>query len=196
MAQVALSTTRLDLVPLSDDHLEHEVELDSDPEVLRYLWGRARTRPEVEEAHRQRLAHAERVEGLGMWAGFLRPGVEAGDRGPFIGLWMLLPPHGPSQVLVPGEADLGYRVRRRWWRRGLATDGARELIRHGFEDLRLTRIFAQTMAVNSPSRATMASLGMTFVRSFQEEYDEPLPGAELGQVEYELRRSDWEAGRE
>ncbi len=39
MAQVALSTTRLDLVPLSEDHLEHEVELDSDPEVLRYLWG-------------------------------------------------------------------------------------------------------------------------------------------------------------
>jgi RimJ/RimL family protein N-acetyltransferase len=32
---------------------------------------------------------------------------------------------------VPGEADLGYRLLRRHWRRGYATEGARELIRYG-----------------------------------------------------------------
>jgi hypothetical protein len=42
MAQAMLRTTRIPLVPLCDDHLEHEVELDADPEVMRYL-GRART---------------------------------------------------------------------------------------------------------------------------------------------------------
>ena len=47
MSQPILHTPRLLLVPLADRHLELEVELDSDPEVLRYLSGRAHTRSEV-----------------------------------------------------------------------------------------------------------------------------------------------------
>lgn len=191
MPQVVLHTPRLRLEPLADAHLEHEVELDSDPEVLRYLWGRARSRAEVERSHGERLAHAERVDGLGMWAGFLTQEAGSSSAAPFVGLWMLTPPHGPDQVFRPDEADLGYRVLRRYWRQGFASEGSRELLRHGFEDLGLTRIFAQTMAVNAPSRATMASLGMRFVRGFTMSFDEPLPGAEEGEVEYELRREDW-----
>jgi RimJ/RimL family protein N-acetyltransferase len=186
MPQITLRTARLDLIPLGDEHLEHEVELDSDPEVLRYLSGRARSPSEVGQVHQKRLARAEEVDGLGIWAGFLHAESES-----FVGLWMLQPPRGPSQPKVPGEADLGYRLLRRHWRQGLASEGSRELIRHGFEDLGLNRIFAQTMAVNAPSRATMSSLGMRFVRSFHEDYDEPVPGSEQGEVEYEMRRQDW-----
>ncbi len=58
-----------------DDHLEHEVELDSDPEVMRYLGdGKARTRAAVEEQHRRRVATAALVPGLGFWAGFVAGG--------------------------------------------------------------------------------------------------------------------------
>lgn len=32
---------------------------------------------------------------------------------------------------------------------------------------------------------------LTFVRSFHEHYDEPLPGSEQGEVEYELTRDAW-----
>jgi RimJ/RimL family protein N-acetyltransferase len=109
----------------------------------------------------------------------------------FVGIWMLQPPHGPSQPKVPGEADLGYRIRRSFWRQGLASEGSRELVRHGFADLGLKRVFAQTMAVNEASRATMASVGLTFVRSFHEHHDEPLPGSEQGEVEYELTHQAW-----
>jgi RimJ/RimL family protein N-acetyltransferase len=186
VTQKTLHTDRLVLVPLSDDHLEHQVELDSDAEVLRYLTGRPRTREEVERGHRFRVAQGQKVDGLGQWAGFLSTQP---DR--FVGLWMLQPPHGPSQPKVDGEADLGYRLMRSFWRQGLASEGSRELIRLGFEDLGLRRVFAQTMAVNTPSRATMESLGMTFVRSFHEHHDEPLPGSEQGEVEYEITREDW-----
>jgi RimJ/RimL family protein N-acetyltransferase len=187
--QRTLRTERLELVPLADEHLEYEVELDSDPEVHRYLGPRGRTREEVIRDHARRLEHGRRVDGLGLWAGFVRePASE------FVGLWMLQPPHGPSQPQVPGEADLGYRLLRRWWRRGFAKEGSRELIRHGFDDLGLTRIFGQTMTVNRASRATMESLGMTFVRTFHEEHDDPVDGTELGEVEYELRRPAWLRG--
>ncbi|MDT5023820.1 MAG: hypothetical protein QOE61_246 [Micromonosporaceae bacterium] len=183
MSQATLETGRIRLVPLSNEHLEHEVELDSDPEVMRYLTGRARTREEVEAIHRQRLAAADIVPGLGFWAGFVD--------GEFVGWWILEPPQRPDQGEVAGQAELGYRILRRYWRQGLASEGARELIRYGFEDLGLNRIFAETMAVNVGSRATMASVGMVYVRTFHLEFDDPLPGTELAEVEYAITRQDW-----
>ena len=186
MAQQTLHTERLRLVPLSDSHLEHEIELDSDPEVMKYITGRALSRAEVEQAHKRRLAVAEEVPGLGFWAGFARD--------EFVGWWILQPPHGPDQPKVDGEADLGYRILRRNWRRGYASEGGRELIRYGFEDACLDRIFAQTMAVNAASRATMVTLGLTFTRAFVscEPYDDLIPGAEQGEVEYEITRTTWQ----
>lgn len=183
-----LHTARLKLIALHDEHLELEVKLDSDPKVLRYLDGRALARAEVEQAHRRRLAAGERISGLGFWVGFLA--------GEFVGWWVLQPPHGPDQPQVPGEADLGYRLLRRWWRQGLASEGARELLRYGFVDMRLDRIFAQTLAVNLPSRAVMASIGMTEVRAFPTALPEPLvAGSEQGEVEYAITRDQWSSLR-
>jgi RimJ/RimL family protein N-acetyltransferase len=185
MAQVPLRTPRIRLVPLAEEHLELEVELDSDPEVMRYLTGRGRTRQEVEEVHRRRLAGAADVPGLGYWVGFTGEG--------FVGWWILGAPGRPDQGPVQGQAELGYRLLRRHWRRGLATEGARELVRHGFEDLGLDRVFAETMAVNAASRATMAAVGLRYVRTFHLTFDDPLPGTELGEVEYAITRADWQA---
>ncbi|MFD1052201.1 GNAT family N-acetyltransferase, partial [Kibdelosporangium lantanae] len=70
MAQPTLYTPRLKLVPLADEHLELEVELDSDPEVMRYITGRASARDEVEEAHKRRLTTAREAPGMGLWIGF------------------------------------------------------------------------------------------------------------------------------
>ncbi len=172
---------------LSDAHLGFEIELDSDPEVMRYITGRALSPEEVEAAHRRRLAAAREVPGLGFWAGFAEEG--------FVGWWILQPPNGPDQPKVAGEADLGYRLLRRHWRHGYASEGARELIRYGFEEVRLNRIFAQTMAVNAASRATMAAIGLTFTRAFSSAgpYDDPVEGAEQGEVEYAVTRTAWEA---
>ena len=189
MAQSLLHTERVTLVPLADEHLPLEVELDSDPEVMRYITGRACSPEEVEQAHRRRLAAADEVPELGFWVGFV------GDE--FVGWWILRPPNGPDQPKVAGEADLGYRLLRRHWRRGYAGEGARELIRYGFEDVGLNRIFAQTMAVNAASRARMAAVGMSFSRAFVsgEPYEDPIPGAEDGEVEYEITRTAWQQRR-
>jgi RimJ/RimL family protein N-acetyltransferase len=172
-------------VPLADDHLEFEIELDSDPEVMRYITGRARSPEEVEQAHRGRMAAADEVPGLGFWVGIAHDEL--------VGWWILQPPNGPDQPRVAGEADLGYRLLRRYWRRGYAKEGARELIRYGFEDVGLNRIFAQAMAANAASRATMAAAGLTFSRAFVsgEPYAEEIPDAEHGEVEYELARATW-----
>src|SRR5512133_3816705 len=184
MPQQTLHTERLTLVPLADEHLEWEVELDSDPEVMRFLSGRASTREEVRAGHARRMAVAQKVDGLGFWVGLVED--------EFGGWWTLQPAHGPDQPDDPGVADLGYRLLRRQWRKGLAAAGARELMRYGFDDVRLDRIIAQTLSVNAASRAVMDRVGLTYVRTFPTSITAPVEGVEDGEVEYEMTREQWE----
>lgn len=180
MPQATLRTERLTLVPLADEHLEDEVALDAEPEVMRYLGeGVPNTREYVVEAHARRLARADEADGFGLWAGMLD--------GEFVGWWLLEPPDDT------GATEIGYRLRSRFWRQGLASEGARELLRHAFEDLGVPRVFALTMAVNEGSRAVMASVGLTYVRTFHEDFPVPIAGSERGEVEYAITRSQWHA---
>jgi RimJ/RimL family protein N-acetyltransferase len=182
-----IHTERLRLVPLADEHLDLEVELDADPEVLRFIAGRARTREEVARSHAERMALTRKVPGLGFWIAFTRAGGE------FVGLMMLPPAHGPDQPDDPTVADLGYRLLRRWWRQGLATEASLALLSHGFETVGVRRVIAQTMAVNAASRGVMSAVGMTYVRTYYPDFDDPLPGTEQGEVEYEITMEAWRA---
>ena len=182
--QQTLHTQRITLVPLADEHLEWEAALDSDPEVMRYLTGRASTCEEVQASHARRMAAGRKVDGLGFWVGLVDDD--------FVGWWTLQPAHGPDQPDDPGVADLGYRLLRRHWRKGLASEGARELVRYGFEDVGLDRIIAQTMAVNTGSRAVMDRVGLTYVRTFPTSMTAPVEGIDEGEVEYELMCEQWE----
>ena len=200
MPQPTLRTQRLLLVPLADRHLDLEIGLDGDPEVLRYICGRARSAGEVTASHAQRTASAGRVDGLGHWMAFGSGDAARGsappareDAGEFVGLMMLPPAHGPDQPDDPAVAELGYRLARRHWRKGLATEASRALLAHAFDTVGQSRVIAQTMAVNAGSRGVMEAVGMRFVRTFHPTWDEPLPGSEAGEVEYEMTREMWHA---
>ncbi|MBQ1028359.1 GNAT family N-acetyltransferase [Micromonospora sp. C95] len=203
MPQPILRTDRLLLVPLADRHLDLEVELDSDPEVLRYLHGRARTRDEVLTSHASRMALADKVDGLGYWMAFGTDGGARGstppqteEDGEFVGLMMLPPAHGPDQPDDPTVSDLGYRLLRRHWRKGLASEASRELLRHAFDTVGQRRVIAQTMTVNTGSRRVMESVGLRHVRTFFPSWDDPLPGTEHGEVEYAITHEEWRAARQ
>lgn len=47
------------------------------------------------------------------------------------------------------------------------------------------------MAVNEPSRRVMAKLGMRHLRPEHRSWEEPLPGAEQGEVVYTITRERW-----
>jgi RimJ/RimL family protein N-acetyltransferase len=200
--QPILRTARLLLVPLADRHLDLEVHLDSDPEVLRYLDRRARSREEVAESHARRMALAAQIEGLGFWMAFGSDGGKRGTAPPaaeggaeFIGLMMLPPAHGPDQPDDPAVSDLGYRLIRRYWRQGLASEASRALLRHAFATAGQNRVIAQTMAVNAASRGVMKTIGMRYVRTYFPSWDAPLPGSQEGEVEYEMTRGMWQSLR-
>lgn len=182
MGRPVLRSARIELRPLTDDHLEHLVDLDGDAEVMRYLTGRARTRDEVVASQAVRTDPALDAAGIGYWAGF------EGDT--FLGWWVATPPKA-AEFGGPESLELGYRLMRAQWRRGYASEASRELLRYIFEDTAFTRVYAETMAVNLGSRAVMESIGMTYLRTYHATFDDPLPGTELGEVVYEISREHW-----
>jgi RimJ/RimL family protein N-acetyltransferase len=203
LTRPTLVTQRLRLEPLTAEHGELLAGLDSDPEVMRFITGRARSREEVLRDWLPLMMEEMGADGLlGYWVGFRRTEwAQTPSRGadflaigtnrkvPFVGWWCLTP--SPED---PGSGELGYRLRREHWGLGLATEGARALLDHGFETVGLDRIWAQTMAVNTASRAVMGRIGMQYVRTWVGEWNEPLAGWEDGEVEYALTREAWGAG--
>ncbi len=167
-----LTTTRLTLRPLADADLPELVALNGDPEVMAFITGRALTPGEV-EADLPRLTRSE--GGLGLWSGT--------DANGFAGVWFLVP--DPDDEAA---AEIGWRLPRTRWGQGLATEGARALLTHAFETLGAERVWAETMAVNTRSRAVMERLGMRHTQTEVRDWEEPIPGWELGEVVYEVRR--------
>jgi RimJ/RimL family protein N-acetyltransferase len=130
-------------------------ELNSDPEVMRFLTGGAPTpRDEV----RTRviptfLGYYERFEGFGFWAA-----VEIAT-GQFLGWFHFRPPLRDPDALAgwdeDGVIELGYRLRRSAWGKGYPTEGSRALIDRGFAELGVQRVVTETVAGNwgLPARA-------------------------------------------
>jgi len=57
-------------------------------------------------------------------------------------------------------AELGYWIGKPYWNRGYGTEAAREVLRYGFQELRLNRIHARYMPKNVASGRIMEKLGM------------------------------------
>ena len=74
-------------------------------------------------------------------------------------------PHDFSDLCnAPDEAEIGYWVGVPFWGKGIIPEASRALIRHGFEDLGLTRIWACYTEGNAKSRRVMEKCGFVDVR--------------------------------
>lgn len=177
-----LRTERLVLREFTADDADRLIELDSDPEVMRYLTGGSPIPPgQIRDGVLPRILD-EYARGVpGWWV------AESRDHGTFLGWFALATHHSPAI----DERELGYRLVRRAWGCGLATEGSRALVDAAFERLGARRVWAETMAVNAASRRVMEKAGLRYLRTTFPEWDDPIPGAEHGEVEYELLRVDW-----
>ena len=185
MSRPVLTTSRIRLEPMTSQHLPSLVELDADAEVLRYILGRARSVQEAQD-HWVRRSVLTTTPMRSVSAGGL--GWNASDNA-FLGWWDLSPARPVSAA--PADAEAGWRLARQHWRQGYATEGARAVLEHGFATVGLNEVWADTMAVNEPSRRVMTRLRMHHLRTEHREWDEPLPGADQGEVVYGVTRAGW-----
>ena len=179
-----METERLRLRRITADDVGLLVELDSDPEVMRFLTGQPTPRKEIENVVLPEIlkVYDEHPE-LGTFA------AEQKVDGTFIGWFGLQPTAAPKTV------DVGYRLKRTAWGKGYATEGTRALIDKAFAELGADRVYASTMAVNTASRRVMEKAGMRFVRTFHADWPVRIPGDEDGDVEYAIDRAQWERDR-
>jgi RimJ/RimL family protein N-acetyltransferase len=88
--------------------------------------------------------------------------------------------------------EIGWRLSADYWGRGLATEGARAVVRHAFGTLRLDALVSFTVPANVRSTRVMQKLGMT--HNPADDFDHPnLPdGHPLRRhVLYRLSRKEW-----
>ena len=185
-AHIILQTPRLVLRQFTEDDVDNLFNLNSDPEVMRYLTGgtptpREEIRDQILPFH---LGIYGRLDRLGTWA------AESSATGEFLGWFHYRPGHGSDDLT---NIELGYRLRRSAWNRGYATEGSRALVSMGFTDLGVERVFALTMTVNTASRGVLQKCGLTLVRTTPYDGAYAIEGAAQGKVEYALTKTEWEA---
>jgi RimJ/RimL family protein N-acetyltransferase len=139
----AIATDRLSLRPLAPDDFCAVHLWASNPENTRYMpWG-----PNSAKETKEFLASA------------VTPGkdfaVVLKDTGAVIGSCGIYPDKAND------NAELGWILHKDYWKRGYGTELGGALIRYGFEDLKLRRIFAFCAAANYGSCRVMERNGMS-----------------------------------
>jgi ribosomal-protein-alanine N-acetyltransferase len=144
-----LWTPRLMLRRWRADDREPYAAINADPEVMAHL-GRL-TREESDAAIERYEAHFAR-EGFGKWALQL-----AGEGG-------LIGSVGLERVEFPARftpaVEIGWRLARRYWGQGYATEAARRTLDFAFDDLGLPGVVAYAPPGNRRSFEVMERLGM------------------------------------
>jgi len=176
-------TERLRLVVWDERHIAPFAAINADAEVMRYFL--APQSAEQSRASVDAWADQFAAQGWSNWA------VELKDTGEFIGFIGLSVPR--RQLPFSPCVEIGWRLGRRFWRRGLATEGARSCLRVAFEQLALQEVVSFTALVNLPSRAVMERIGM---RNAEQDFEHPaLPAGHHLRPHclYRITRGQWAA---
>lgn len=150
-----LTTERLRLRAWRDDDIDAYAALCADPEVMRHLRGPMTRDTAADQINAFRQHWID--EGFGLWC------ATHADNDECIGFIGLAVPRFLPEVLP--SVEIGWRLARAAWGRGLATEGARATVDFAFGPLGLDRLVSITLPENRSSWNVMQKLGMTLERT-------------------------------
>jgi RimJ/RimL family protein N-acetyltransferase len=175
-AMVTLETDRLELRMLRESDLDAYAEMCADPDVMRYIGdGQPLTRQLAWRNLAMMVGHWS-LRGYGMWAAEERSsGLMVGR----IGFWN---PEG-----WPG-LEVGWTLRRAYWGRGYAAEGARRALRYAFTDLNQRQVLSLIHRENAASIRLAQRLGEQLLG----------PTEVMGKqaLVYRITREEWETVNE
>jgi RimJ/RimL family protein N-acetyltransferase len=175
-----LRTERLILRLFTSDDLEAVYDMQSRPEVARYLYWSPRDRRGAAESLQEKLkCRSIEVEG-----DILNLAVERAPGGPAIGDLML---HYASAA--HRQAEIGYILHPDAQGEGLATEAARAIVDLAFRELQAHRVFGQIDARNTASARVLERLGMRREAHLVE--NEWVKGAWTDEVVYAVLADEW-----
>jgi RimJ/RimL family protein N-acetyltransferase len=164
---IFLQTERLFLRQLTEDDAAHLFELDSDPEVMRFINGGLPADYKViqNQTLPKFISYYEKYETYGFWAVLEKPSQA------FIGWFHFYPAienafAAELKLVNDDEIALGYRLRQSTWGKGYATEASRTLILKGFTEWAVQRVVAWALAENKASIRVMQKVGLKFEEEF------------------------------
>jgi RimJ/RimL family protein N-acetyltransferase len=160
-----IETDRLILRELRISDLDGMFELDSDPEVHKYLGKRpVKTKKESEKILESVLQQYEE-RGIGRFA------VIEKSSGEFIG-WSGLRLN--TEYNMNGFTkyyDVGYRLLKRYWGNGYATESGKASVNYAFNTMNLPELYATTHIENQASHQALLKIGLTYVEDFYFDFE-------------------------
>lgn len=147
---IVLQTPRLLLRRQILSDLDDLHALYADPDITRYIPDAPRNRDETREELEWFLHGHPRDPRLGLWATIHK------ESGRHIGRCGLL----PWTVDGREEVEVAFTIARAYWGQGLATEAARAIVRHGFEELGLARLICLIDPDNHASIRVATKIGM------------------------------------
>ena len=145
-----LLTRRLRLSDFSASNLPDLARMNADPEVMRHF--PATLNPEESVALLQRITEHQRINGYSLFALHLK------ESDAFVGWCGLM--KVPFSAHFTPAVEIGWRLNKIFWGKGLAPEAARSVLRFGFLELGLSEIVSFTAELNQPSLRVMQKIGM------------------------------------
>ena len=150
--KIFLESERLLLREISESDLDFLFELHFDAEVMKYIRPAEKTMEETRTTMKRIRSTNKYDQGLGLWM------CEEKKSGELIG-WFVL-----KDLDDTTDIEIGYRLMRKHWGNGYATEMSRELLKHGFEKLNLEKIVGATRFDNTASQHVLEKIGLKFAR--------------------------------
>ncbi len=152
-----LETPRLRLRHWLPTDIEPFMCMNADAEVMHYFpepYTRERTQALV-----QSIQQEFRQYGYGLYA------AEEKESGQFMGFIGFH--HATFTADFCPCVEIGWRLSKAFWNKGLATEGALACLAHGFRHFGFAKVYSFTARVNTPSQRVMQKIGMRFMQHFQ-----------------------------
>jgi RimJ/RimL family protein N-acetyltransferase len=178
-----IRTARLTLRPCVRGDLDALYDIQSRPDVTRYLLFDARTREQV------RVVLEQRIRAVGLERDALNLAVVLSETGEFIGDVVLF-----LRSREHRQGEIGYVFHPDHGGHGYATEAARVLLGLGFENYGLHRIVGRLDARNTPSARVLERLGMR--REAHLVQNEFVKGEWSDEVVYAMLEHEWRAHRD
>lgn len=124
--------------------------LNSDTAVMRYVGG-VKNQQEIEETFDKFLNYHDKHPGYGYWCAFHK------EDQTFVGVYLV------KVMEKTNDTEIGYLLRQNYWGQGLASEGAKALIRYCIENLGSTMLAAITDPKNKGSRHVLEKAGFSFI---------------------------------
>jgi RimJ/RimL family protein N-acetyltransferase len=160
-----IETDRLILRELRISDLEGMFELDSDPEVHKYLCNKpVKTKKESEKILESVLSQYKE-RGIGRFAAIEK------SSGDFIGWSGLRLNKEYNMNGFTKYYDVGYRLIKRYWGKGYATESGKAAVNYAFNTMNLLELYATTHIENQASHQALLKIGLTYVEDFYFNYE-------------------------